>query len=514
MRSTVTATTKAARDVVVPQSLTGEKVVLGVLVLIAMAVRLPPWGASLWIDEGTTYSMVSRPWEAMIRLFAEEPNGLLYALLAHPFVNLGDSEWVLRLPSMIAAVLAVVALWWTARELELQRAALAAAALLALNPLAVKFSADARPYSIVVLVSCLSMAAVARAVRVGRARWWVAYAVCLVALAYLNALALLVVPVHALVILRSRRSPWTAWLRSLVAAGLAVLPLAVLLARDRAERNPLYWLSADSFVDLAREGAKFLGYHPVVAAAELALIGAAAVASRRWFARPASGRLLHHPITPVVGWAVLPPLAVFGLSQISPLLKDRYFVAALPGVCLLVAACLLPWRRSLATILLTMLLLGSAVVIVERNWRFQRMGEDWRGAVRQLEAMRAPEDVVIFEQAEGLTVAGYYSDSFRLPDGRTVVTEWDHQLPSGVLAYQHPGGYSEVPVGPVSAATLAEHVRASGRVFVVVMDYGFLGAGAFDGPGALWARTHCSVDHRVFTRVVLAVITNCRNPGR
>jgi 4-amino-4-deoxy-L-arabinose transferase-like glycosyltransferase len=449
----------------------------------------------------------------MTRLFAQEPNGLLYALLTRPLMALGHSEWILRLPALIGGVLAVAALWWAARELDLREAAPAAAALLAVSPLAVKISADARPYSLVVLTCCLSVATLARAARNGGVRWWAAYASCLTALAYLNALALLVIVVHVLVVGRRNPRPWSAWLASLATAGLASIPIAVLLVRDRARRNPLYWLSGHSIGDLARETAKFFGYHPVLAMAELTLVGATAFVSRRYLAGTPVSRYLRHPLSPVVGWAVLPPLLAFALSQITPVLKDRYFIVALPGVCLLVAACLLRWRRSTSAALLALLLLGSAAVTVAWVWRPQRLGEDWRGAVHRLDAMRLPGEPVIFDGVDGLAAAGYYSRAFRLEDGRAVVTQWDHRLPPGVAAYQKPGGYSDVPVGPVSAATMAEQVGRTGRVFVVEMDYDLGGKGAFTGPGAQWARAHCDVGYHVFTRVVLVVVTKCAPAG-
>lgn len=488
--------------------------VLGGLLLVALAARIPPMGTSLWIDEATTYSMASRSWAELVRLFGEEPNGLLYALVVHPLLGLGRSEWILRLPALIAGVGAVAGLWWAARELEWRRAAVPAAALLAVSPLAVSVSTDARPYSSVVLMSCLSMGAVARAVRCGGRRWWATYAACLVALVYLNALALLVVPVHALVILRGARRPWRAWLVSSAFAAVATLPLAVLLAQDRADRDPLYWLTSRSVADFARETAKYLGYHPVLAAVELIVIGAAAVAARGQLRALRRSSYLRHRLIPVLGWAWLPPFAVLAISQVSPLIKARYFVVALPGMCLLVAVCLLAWSRAVSIGLLVLLMIGSAAVVVERNWRFDRMGEDWRGAVQRLEAMRAPEESVIFEYAEGLTVAGYYAPSFRLPDGRTVVTEWDHRVPPGVLVHQPVGGYSEVPVGPVSVAALEERVRSSGRAFVVEPDYELVGPEVFDGSGAEWARARCTVDSHVFTRVVVTVVSMCRADKR
>ncbi|HLL68100.1 MAG TPA: glycosyltransferase family 39 protein [Micromonosporaceae bacterium] len=510
MRATATGTAVRERPTVPDSPRVGERRLLCVVLAVALILRIPPWGASLWIDEGTTYSMISRPWGSMIRLFGEEPNGLLYAILAKPLLVLGDSEWILRLPAVVGGVLAVVALWWAAQELELPRAALPAAALFAVSPLAVKISADARPYPLVVLVACLSVATLARANRASGTRWWLAYVACVVALTYLNALALLIVSIHPLVLLLRRPVRWQPWLASLAAAALASLPMAVLLARDRARRNPLYWLSSDSVGDLAREMAKFFGYHPLLAALELGVVIAAAVVFRRRRGELSAAGHLRHPLIPILGWAALPPLFVFAISQISPMLKDRYFIVALPGACLLVAICLLPWRRPVRAGLLAVILLGSVAVAADRNWRLERMGEDWRAAVRELESMRAPGDPVIFDGADGLAVAGYYSAQFRLADGRAAVTQWDRELPPRVLAFQPPGGYSRVPVGPIPADTLAAEAQRTGRVFVVEMDYDLVGPQSFAGPGAEWARAHCSVDDRVHPRVVLILITACR----
>ena len=493
----------------------GEKLALCAVLAVATIVRLPPAVShSLWLDEGVTYSLVSRSWPAMTRLFVEEPNGLLYALMLRPLLELGDDEWLLRLPAMVAGLAAVVALWWAARELDLHRAALGAAALLAVSPLAVRVSADARPYSGIVLASCLAVATLARAVRRGGARWWIAYAACLVAMVHLNALAVLVVPAHALVVVRRRPPPWSAWFGTVGGAALASIPMAVLVVHDRLQRDPLYWVTSDSVVDLARHTARYLGYHPVLAAAELTLIGIAVVASRPWPPRRSVSCHLRGPITPVAAWAVLPPVLIYTLSQVTPMLEDRYFIAALPGVCLLVAASLLPWRRRVATGLLTALLAASVIVVIDRNWPLERMGEDWRAAMHRLDALRAPGDPVIFDGADAISVAGYYSGSFRVGDGRVVVPHWDHELPAGVLAFQPAGSYTEVPEGPIDSATIAGQIQRTGRVFVVVTDHDHVGAPAFDGPGSQWARENCVVEYRTFARVVLVVITGCRTaPG-
>ena len=84
-------------------------------------------------------------------------------------------EFAFRLPAFAAALAAVLLLGVLVAELGFPRAAPTAAFLLAVHPLHVRYGADGRGYSFVVLFTVAGAWLLLRALRDGRWRWWLAY---------------------------------------------------------------------------------------------------------------------------------------------------------------------------------------------------------------------------------------------------------------------------------------------------------------------------------------------------
>lgn len=107
-----------------------------------------------------------------------------------------------------------------------------------------------------------------------------------------------------------------------------------------------------------------------------------------------------------LAWAVLPPLALWTLSQLHPFWNGRYLVMTLPGAALAVAS-LLPRRpaAALAALAVPLLLLGAAGLPVQREIRGP-VGhtEDVRGTAQALARNGRPGDAVLFVPAGLRTV--------------------------------------------------------------------------------------------------------------
>ena len=88
----------------------------------------------------------------------------LWYLIAWADVRLfGDGALALRLPSALAGILTVPVVWAIGQQLAGRRAALIAAAIVAVNPLFVWYSQEARAYGLFVLMSALAMLCFVRA---------------------------------------------------------------------------------------------------------------------------------------------------------------------------------------------------------------------------------------------------------------------------------------------------------------------------------------------------------------
>lgn len=126
-----------------------------------------PWFDTLWNYRAPTnhvaYSVAARLSMAGWRAAQDAPR--------HAF-----DEFALRLPAWLAAAAAVIAIGLLVRALGFPAAAPAAAFLLAIHPWHIRYGADGRGYSFVVLFGTLAALWLLRALREDRWRHWLGYA--------------------------------------------------------------------------------------------------------------------------------------------------------------------------------------------------------------------------------------------------------------------------------------------------------------------------------------------------
>jgi uncharacterized membrane protein len=145
---------------------------LAALTLLAAVLRLSTLDLqSFWYDEAFTPVHVLHPslWATLRSVVHTENTPPLWYLLAWADSRvLGTGEVALRLPSALAGIATVPVAWAIGAELEsprTRRAALVCAALVAVNPLLVWYSQEARAYGLFVLTAALAMLCFLRALR-------------------------------------------------------------------------------------------------------------------------------------------------------------------------------------------------------------------------------------------------------------------------------------------------------------------------------------------------------------
>ncbi|MFI5009624.1 MAG: glycosyltransferase family 39 protein [Solirubrobacterales bacterium] len=142
---------------------------LAALTLLAAALRLPTLGAqSLWYDEAfTPVHVLHASLGATLHAVAHTENSPpLWYLLEWALTRVfGTGEVALRALSALAGVATVPVAWAVGRELAGRRAAVATALLVAVNPLFVWYSQEARVYALFVLTAALALLCFLRALR-------------------------------------------------------------------------------------------------------------------------------------------------------------------------------------------------------------------------------------------------------------------------------------------------------------------------------------------------------------
>jgi mannosyltransferase len=178
--------------------------VVGLLLVVAVALRIPGLDRGLWYDEiDTLVSYVRQPAGVIVTTFDSQNQHLLYSILARGAVALfGESAATLRLPALLFGVASIGAYVAFARRFVGRDETLVGAALLAVSYHHVWFSQNARGYTGLLFFTLLATAAMHRLLTEARAGWGAVagYALAMALASYTHMTAALVAVAHALVI--------------------------------------------------------------------------------------------------------------------------------------------------------------------------------------------------------------------------------------------------------------------------------------------------------------------------
>jgi mannosyltransferase len=403
---------------------------LAALTLLAAALRLSTLDLqSFWYDEAFTpvHVLHSSLWATLRGVSHTENSPPLWYLLAWVASRvLGTGEVALRLPSALAGIATVPVAWAIGRELEgppthgpptdrpsTRRAALVCAALVAVSPLFVWYSQEARVYGLFVLTAALAMLCFLRAERDPTPRRMAAFALAgsLALLTHYFAVFLLAPMVLWLLLGPAGRAPGArraplAACGAIALVGVALLPLISAQGAhgtqwigrwplsERLQAIPQYYLTGTSGEPLGH-GIELLIALPILAGIGLwlwrrleqpavarARAAAADPAGAEVAGRERRGALI---ALTIAACGVLIPivLVAFGADYLAP----RNLVAAMVPVTALVAVALASptvGRAGAVLAILTTLAFLAISVDVDLSPRLQR--GNWRQVAHVLRA--------------------------------------------------------------------------------------------------------------------------------
>ncbi len=399
-----------------------------VLTGVALALRL--WGLgrqSLWFDETFTVLVARRSWADGIAVLLADgvhPPGFYWLEKIWLGVLPTASEFIVRLPAMIAGVLAVPLLYALGRQTAGARSGMLAALLLALSPFHWWYSQDARMYSILALLAILSTSLYLSLYARRSALRQVAF-VLVSAVAYVTHYFALFLPLIQFVhqVLHLRRQPdflrrWVVW------QALAALPIlawiGALLTRD-AQVFGIGWIEPSSWLDFPLTLLNFsVGYSPPLRAGHwlglFLFVAAILLGLRQQWPRATARSLLFL-------WAVLPPVIILLISLRRPTYVDRFFILVQPAFLLIASRGLIephaghpdgPGARGginrLAQILAAVTLV---LLILWGGWRTflgpdRPAKEDWRGTASHLNAQARADELIVVRVLQILVPLNYY----------------------------------------------------------------------------------------------------------
>lgn len=453
-------------------------VLLLAIVIIGAVLRLWQINESFWVDELHTSWVVTGPFAAVAERAALGNQSPLYFWLVWCFACLPlPPELALRLPSLLAGCALPVAIYWLAQELlrggektEVDTAPLLGAALVAIDPLAIFYSQEARPYALLLLTTMIHFALLLRVLArtTGPARvGWVITGALLVHWHYTGALILVAECVSLVVLVILSRKPaseqtggsandiaicFACWI-DLAALAVLILPaIPGILAVAARRENWTQFVQPQPAVEILR----MFPWTP-------AIIVLAWLNSRRPVISQRSVVLL-------ASWLLVPLVLAWICTRmdVAALFHKRYLIAAWPASLLAASMCirLVPNRASQAVVAAVVLAISFANSGIVQNWRhdgrlLHERKEDWRAAVRELNS--------VLSRAENAGSSIVFLNS-ALIEADELPQSKDSRLVEYCLYPLH-GAYSLPPdarASPLTNASAGKYLLPSARVQLTI----------------------------------------------
>jgi uncharacterized membrane protein len=402
------------------QAALDRRVVWGALALMtaaAAALRFPFLDhQGLWYDEAFTHAIVREPTVGGLwrHIQATESTPPLYYLLVWLEGSAGDVA--MRLVPALALTAAVPVAYFATVRLVGQRAALAAAALTAVNPNLVWYSTDGRAYGLFVLVALLTVWAFGAALERPSGRRLALWALACLACVWTHYFGWFLVAFEAaaLALLHRDRLAAVATAGAGIVAGFAPLlpmltsqassPRAEFIAHQSLSQRLEYTIRELAMgQNVPRTWLEGAG----LAIASLALLAGAAILWRRG--------ALSRALMLVALAAFLAPLAMGVLG-----IEDRFYqrnMIAVGAVSLAIAAPAMVRLRAVPLVLYAALAVLTSVWVAT-NWRYEQI--DWRTAISRMDAID-PHAAFVTSPLSSAPVVGIYLH--RPPSSTPVVTE-------------------------------------------------------------------------------------------
>lgn len=425
---------------------------------------------SFWLDEAVTVDVVRGSLADVVAHVAEsESTPYLYYLLAWAWTQIfGLGEIGLRSLSALLGTLTIPVVYLAGARLVGRRAGVAAAAVVAVNPLAIHYSQEARAYGLLLLASAATLVGFATLYhdqapsRRALALWSAASVVALAS--HYFAIFLIVGEAAVLAWTRPRlRGSLGLALLPVVTVGLLLLPLGL----EQRSHGLADWISDESLVTRCVQVAKqFLVGLDGPAEEATAVVALLLVAAGGWlFVRRAPREQL---------MAVLAVACVGLIAVLAPLLaatvgtdyfNARNVIPALIPFVLVVGAAWASSRTGLALLSAYAILSLTLFAVVLVNPGYQR--DDWRGAAAEIGPGAEPRVVVVSSRTAEIPLRLYLPSAGDLPRTGAEVRE----IVYVALGSKSPGSATTAPepktlAPPLTGFTLAGQSR--GKTYAIL----------------------------------------------
>jgi mannosyltransferase len=423
---------------------------VALLLIIALGAALRIYkldGDSLWLDEAYSIKFSHEAPAGIIEETAKDVHPPLYYFALHYWMlALGDSEKSVRLLSALFGILALVVVYNVASRMFDRSTALLAAGLLALSRFHLEFSQEARMYSLLCLLSLLSIYYFLKLFDGKRSRYALAgYIAASALMMYTHVYSFFIIAaenLYWLTLFFAQRDTfkrlWKRWLVAQTILAVLFVPWLSVQLQQFSRVQQGFWIPKLPPRLLLNTLVMYSGSNQLALIFSALIVLSVFAGWRGWKEAPLaeissdesrksllSGRLKLYLL---LLWLLCPIMLPYIVSQFSsPIFLPKYTIAALPAFTILAARGLLSLRFHQLRMIVALLLICFSLITL-RNYFGSLKKDLWREAVAAISARVKPSDLVLFNDQSGQVPFDYYLrrsdlDEKPFPDFKTTLTE-------------------------------------------------------------------------------------------
>jgi uncharacterized membrane protein len=402
------------------------RIIFAILLLSAVLRLYGLSSESLWLDEGHT---ARRATDSLYQLMVEstyQTETPLYFVMEKIWCAVfGTSEFSLRFPSVVFGIGAVFGIFLLACEIFSVDVGLLSALLLAINPFAIHYSQEARPYALLLFASVFSFYFLLRVMR--NLQWPVisGYLFFTVLAMYSHPLGPLVLIVHGAAFLIFRRHDVyyavnrkpLAVILTMTVTLMIYMPQLILMWRTIFRKvegsSPAGWIPIPSFMAFVQTIHEYF-MSPFLAIAAIAIIVLGFLFGMATRGKTRRSFLL---LASIIGGFLITPWLISHV--LTPIFVVRCTFPALIALIILLACALTKFSVSLRMVVLGILFTLTAHTLYGYYTKLDKA--PWRETAQLVREQANPGDMVVLNASYTKDVFNYY---FLSHEGVTVTAPW------------------------------------------------------------------------------------------
>jgi uncharacterized membrane protein len=398
-------------------------ILLGILILSGLVRLIGIAKESYWVDEILTVRQGQTTLSTLDLYLKGEMHMPLYIFLLWGWIHIfGTSEVATRIVSAIFGVLCVYVIFLLARRMFTEKVGIYSALLLALSPLAVYYSTEARLYSMFMLLVLLSFYFFISYLELNKRKYLIWYIIINILMLYTDIFAFVVLGIHALWIIFKNRTYLKQIFIALIISIATLIPIItnILLQYSNFDKSDKSWL-VPAMDKLLLMLIHYAGSIILLILWVLVIIFGLFCYKNKSFNMlnicifNKTKKTLKKQTTKTDSnlfilaiWLIIPIVAVYVLSIIQPLFNERYLLFTLPAYILLVVFFISQFKLKYQNIILILIIILSMYTLIIQYKTTNK--DDWKNTAQFLKDNVKNDDYLLitpYYHQESLTY--YYN---------------------------------------------------------------------------------------------------------